>query len=231
MPIKIHKIKINLKIIFSGVFLIIFLYFLFSFFYTQYKYSLIKKLNPNVQISYFKKYLGEPVIINFSKNNQQKEYIFIDKHFYTQAITDKNDKVLGFFITLKDKNFNPQIKNQVFQITLGKSTLYDIAKNYQPEKCLGFLGNTARSYYFEEYYFGRIGKYLKYVFGYNDAGFYDEKNDLSFLIGKTKNTNNLCKNLKNKNTKNIIINTYGVLMDNNLEFEYAVDKNIVDFDF
>ncbi len=109
-----------------------------------------------------------------------------------------------------------------------------MAKNNSPSTCLGFLGNTARSYYFEEYNFGRPGKYLNYLFGYNDAGFTEkDKNDLSFLMGDNRDSKedkdyNLCQKVDNNQRKNIIINTFGVKMNQQIEFEYGVDKNLVE---
>lgn len=224
---KLKNKNINLFI------LILIIFFLTSFFIYFYfkktKLNKIKYLTTKVQLSYLKKYLGEPVFVDYSKDKKQKEYIFINKDFYTQVITNDNDKVLAFFITSRKKDFNPQIKNQVFNIELGKSTLQDIYDKNSLQKCSGFLGNTARSYYFEEYYFGRSGYYQRYVFGYNDAGFNEKnKNDLSFLIGK-KEEDNLCEEIKNSQRENIIINTYGMISSEveKLDFEYGVDKNVV----
>lgn len=211
------------------LFFIVIVFLLIYFYLEKARLNKIKYLTTKVQLSYIKRYLGEPVFIDYSKDKTQKEYIFIDKDFYTQVITNNNDKVLAFFITFRKKDFNPKIKNKLFIIELGKSTLKDIYDKNNLQKCFGFLGNTARSYYFEEYYFGRSGYYQKYLFGYNDAGFNQEnKNDLSFLIGKNKE-NNLCEEIKNIQRENIIINTYGMISDNveKLEFDYGVNKNVV----
>ncbi|GAB4218832.1 MAG: hypothetical protein Fur009_1930 [Candidatus Microgenomates bacterium] len=137
------------------------------FYLNKIKKEKINYLTTKVQLNYLKQYLGDPVFINYSKDKKQKEYIFIDEDFYTQLITNDNDKVLAFFITLRKKDFNPQVKKQAFNIILGKSTLKDIYDKNLITKCIGFLGNTARSYYFEEYYFGRSGYYQNYIFGYN----------------------------------------------------------------
>lgn len=220
---------ISIKILIGTIFFVlVFLYLIYSIL----KIKEAKKINlltTKVQLSYLKKLLNEPVFINYLKNSSQKEYIFVNSNFYTQVITDKNDKVLAFFVTSRNKNFNPEIKKQAFNFVLGKSSLKDINNNSSPEKCFGYLGNTAKSYYYEQYYFGRQGKYQTYVFGYNDAGFnLKDKNNLDFLIG-IKEKENICAKVNNNNRRDIIINTYGIISDEakKIDFEYGVDKNLV----
>lgn len=137
------------------------------------------KLANEVQVNYFIKILGDPVFINYAKDRTQKEYIFVDKRFYLQAVTNSDDKVLAYSVTTRLKDFNPKVwavpNEQKTPVVLGRTSLEELASiNYGgPRKCYGFIGNTTPSFYFEEYYYGNPGNYQTYLFGLNDAGYWD----------------------------------------------------------
>lgn len=135
------------------------------------KYNNLSHLAITVQVDYLKKYIGDPVVINYYENKKEKEYIFIDPDYYIQVITDSYDKVLLFTITTRKGDFNPTFKIRSLIIQLGKTTYYNQGR--KPSNCYSFAGNTAPSYYYEEYMGDNLTSYQNYSLGYNDAGYGD----------------------------------------------------------
>lgn len=132
--------------------------------------QIIGKLATDVQLNYLDEFLGKPVFINFSKNGQYKELIYIEDDFYAQIISDMRDKVLAYAVTMKDKEFQVPIEVAGKEIVLNKSTFSSINDELsKANNCYHFLGNTAPSYYFQEHYLGNPGKYQTYLFGINSA--------------------------------------------------------------
>ena len=135
------------------------------------KYEVLGKLSADVQISFFGQLLGNAKYINFSEDETRKEYLFVDSEFYVQAITDSNDKVLSYAVTSKSESFNPSILVSNVSVVLYKTSFADISKEFAPEECILFLGNTAPSYYFEYYNLGNPSRYQSYLIGINDSAF------------------------------------------------------------
>jgi len=207
-------------------------------------YTNLNHLATEVQINYFKKYLGDPVFINYSKDRSQKEYIFVDKDYYVQAITNSDDKVLSYAVTTRAKNFNPSYNDGTVKTLLGKSTFADLNKNSSsPIVCYGFLGNTTPSFYFEQYAYGNPGNYQTYLYGINDAGYWNwQELNSSYTEGKiiekdifsqTKETGipvDLydCNSIPQQFRSKAIINTYIVVSPNTsvgkLKFHFGVNR-------
>jgi hypothetical protein len=139
-----------------------------------------------------------------------------------QAITDKADKVIGYSVTSRDKDFNP--KFALFNIYLGKSTFKDINKEFggkrDPEWLISNLG-AHDIFYTEGYYLGNPGYYQSFFFSMSMVG-YSKENDFSPIPDYVSsdldmnfgalNSNALppdVKALVDNNTN--IINTYTVL--------------------
>ena len=135
----------------------------------DYKYENLDALATEVQIDYFKKYLGDPVFINYSEDRTQQEYVFVDDDFFVQAITNSDGKVLAYAVTTRNSGFNPVLKLPDIEIILGVSKLENLGQ--MPNRiCHGFIGNF-RSFYYEENYFGRPGRYQTYLLGVSSAGY------------------------------------------------------------
>ena len=133
------------------------------------KYEKIDALATEVQIDYFKKYLGDPVFINYSEGRTQQEYVFVDDDFYVQAVTNSDGKVLAYAVTVRNGSFNPVLKLPETEIALGLTKLEDLGQ--MPNRiCHGFIGNFG-SFYYEENYFGRPGRYQTYFLGVSSAGY------------------------------------------------------------
>lgn len=123
-----------------------------------------------------------------------KEYVFDHAFFYVSAVTDNNDAVLYFAVTIKDETFQPIFKspsyspNQPsFQIRLGANTFNDIPGI--PEYIVGCLGARTFSYY-ETCYLGNPGQYKDFGFGLNQAGY--QQNNLAGHFSVFDNNSRFC---------------------------------------
>jgi len=179
------------------------------------KYNRLKKLSPEVQISYFGDLLGRPTYINYFDNNTRgyeflkdeiREYIFVDEDYYVQAITDKHDKIMSFAVTSRKEDFSPVLPwGNAFKVILNKTPFSEwIAES--PLTCYRFTGAHEPSYYFEEAYFGNPGHYLTYLVGTNTAGYSSEfipSGDDGNYFGRTD-----CNLISKDDRKNFIPNTF-----------------------
>ncbi len=143
-------------------------------------YDKLANLAPETNINYFISQLGEAAFINTYKSGL-REYIFVHKLFYVQAIVDKSEKVIGYSVTTRDKNFNPRFS--FFDIYLGKSTFQDLAKEFgdsrKPDWLISYLG-AHDLFYTEGYYMGNPGGYQSFFFGMSMAG-YSNENEYSVI--------------------------------------------------
>jgi len=115
------------------------------------------------------------------------ENIYVDRDFYVQALTDKDNTVLAFGVTTRKKWFRPKLLSPggywrepglirrvlrlggrispIFNVKLGKTRFSELE---QPVAVAGFLG--AHNFgYWEAHWLGHPGNYQHYVFGVNDA--------------------------------------------------------------
>lgn len=138
--------------------------------------SEVEGLIPGVNIQLYQSEFGVPAFINYHTDHttKYKEYVFINTYFYLDAVTDMNDAVQMFAITIRDKTFNPVFKSPVvypfnqpsFQITLGLSKLSDLPADYT--SCS--VGSDRFAYY-ETLYLGERGGNEDFGFGINQAGY------------------------------------------------------------
>lgn len=181
-----------------------------EFGYSQ-AYSMLDQLATEVQLNYFVKLLGDPIFVNYSSDRKNIEYIFVTSSYFVQAITNSDDKVLEYAVTSRDKDFNPTFKNQAipqFRVTLGISHYQDLINSgYQPDQCYGFLGNTAPSFYFEQYPADNTTDYQTYFVGFNDTGYSDGGTE----IPTEKATKSDCVGVSQQFRTNAVVNTYAVL--------------------
>lgn len=119
----------------------------------------------------------------------KKEYIFINNHSFIQAFTDKNDKVLAYSITTKDKSFNPPIKiitnvyaKDFYMYHLGAETFVQIEDWLSGVvKFNGSMWNKG-FYYAEEYLGGSFKNDQSYIFSYNRNGIVNQCSDCQYAI-------------------------------------------------
>ena len=143
------------------------------------KQTLIKNVEglvPGVNISVYQDKFGKPMFIQSLREKTIKEYVFVNPHFYLDAVTDTSDAVLYFSVTIRDEKFQPTFKSHgysknqpSFQITLGVSTFGNVPT--LPEYIISFLGAHDFSYY-ETRYFGNPGHYQYFGFGLNQSGYF-----------------------------------------------------------
>jgi hypothetical protein len=130
----------------------------------------LARLSVGVNINYFRDILGSPAFVN--ARQEKREYVFVNKYFYVQAITDRADSVLAFSITTRSYRFNPSIRlggHKMLRVRLGKTTFSALDSVGKPSSV--FSNENARRYsYYEEYYLGNPGNYLIYIFCINNTG-------------------------------------------------------------
>lgn len=84
-------------------------YYLNSIGYKTQQLENIRTVAPGTNIGFLESKFGNPIFINRANNIKETEYIFINKYFYLQAITDENETVLAFSVTTRVKDFNPTL--------------------------------------------------------------------------------------------------------------------------
>ncbi len=134
-------------------------------------YKDIGLLATETNIKHFEKILGNPSYINTFFTT--REYIFVNELFYTQAITDNNDKVLAFSITTRSKSFNPEVP--LFnEIRLGETSFSELKKQsrlfLEADHLISYLG-AHDLFYSEGYYLGNPGGYQTYFFSMSRSGY------------------------------------------------------------
>lgn len=131
--------------------------------------------------------LAREILENIQKI--KKEYIFINNYSFIQAFTDKNDKVLVYSITTKDKSFNPPIRiitniydKDFYMYHLGVETFVQIEDWLSGAvKFNGSIWNGGY-YYAEEYSGGSFKNDQSYILSYNRNGAGDQCSDCQYAI-------------------------------------------------
>lgn len=149
-------------------------FFKSTLFYKQTLLLNLRNLTAGEQIDTFIDIIGKPKFVNDYDNNKL-EYVFINRYFYLDAITDENLNVLQYAITTRDKNFNPIFETQTYSsnnekyyVELGKTRFHELPEI--PDMVEGCLG--AHDYYYNEtHYLGNPSKYQTYAFGVNMSGY------------------------------------------------------------
>ncbi len=159
-----------------------------NYFEDRILYKNLERLNTGLNIDFVDSIIGSPIIIkklavnsmNY-KELQENEWVEeleskkyterIYKHskYFLQIITDKENMVAAYAVTIRDKKFNPGIPlKHIFSLQLGRMTLSDLT-NYEP--IMTNIGNWGMSsFYVEANYFGNPGFYKHYLFGLSDSG-------------------------------------------------------------
>lgn len=139
----------------------------------QYWLDAANSLSPELNVSFFDKKLGQPVYTSEYKGLTNRTYI--NDYFYTQAITGTDGSVYLYSITLRKKNFYPDIPYNAGKggkkLLLGKTTFGDMSEGIDKPIIAGqYLPDFRRGIYSEAYYNGNPGNYLYYFLTINDAG-------------------------------------------------------------
>ena len=188
---------------------------------TQIQYKKIQNLSANVHISKFTEAFGNPAIINNVEKDKLKNYVYINKLFYVDVLTNLDDKVMSYAVTTRNRDFSPTITIPVTeyngkptQITLNKSTPADISPFIENQPMGTFPTCTAifgvrRFWYFEGLYKGNPNNYQSVYYGINDAGIINDS-DITTLAKAVGNGSTECTNVPSEFRKTAKINTFMV---------------------
>ncbi|WKV49490.1 ETEC_3214 domain-containing protein [Dickeya fangzhongdai] len=115
-------------------------------------------------IKYVESIFGVPVKEEHSEDGKVNEYVYSFKKFYLQVVYDKNNRVILYSVTSKDKNFHPEIPY------LG-GVLGDKFKTFGDDVDYLESGYSSKFYQYEEgHYLGNPGNYRNFYLTYNPAG-------------------------------------------------------------
>jgi hypothetical protein len=137
----------------------------------------LDRLSTGVNLSYFESLLGPPV---FSESlDGLREYIFVSREFYVQAITNLETSVVAFSVTTRKKGFNPgrtlardPRTGKIARVCLGKTRFVDTDHLVKPSRVYCNLGAKCFSYC-EEIPYGGAGNFQTVVLAINEAGYRD----------------------------------------------------------
>lgn len=119
----------------------------------------------------------------------KKEYIFINNYSFIQAFTDKDNKVLAYSITTKNKSFNPPIKiitdvytKDFYMYRLGTETFMQIEDWLSGVVKFNGSMRNKEFYYSEEYLGGSFKNDQSNTFSYNRNGIENQCSDCQYAI-------------------------------------------------
>lgn len=207
-------------------------------------YKKIEQLNTKVNISYFIERLGTPTIIKNDRGDKDNAtYIFVNKYYFIQTITDNNNNVKSFAVTSRRKDFTPTFQIQsVYQdnfltsITLNKETfnqfsptISNIDDGVTSPRCYyewwpkGFV-------YIEGDYLGGDGDYQSIFVGINDIGYLGGLKYDSFIENnqESNDCHTVPTNFRSQNTFNTFMlsddSSASALFRNAMIYRIGVDQ-------
>src|SRR3989344_2921737 len=134
------------------------------------EYSKINSVRPGMNIDYFNEVFG---VANYKKISEKNQYLtihtFKERDYWVQAVASNSGTVLLYTVTSCSEKFKPNINPNPIQsnITLQKSTLSQIGT--EPQSLNYFIGNTANTYFYDEYFLGNPSFYERVFVGINDV--------------------------------------------------------------
>lgn len=130
----------------------------------------INSLRPGISIEKFREMLGTPLSRRTS-DVDYIEYVFQQRGYWIQAITNKDDTVVLYAVTSADQRFKPRLKHNPASeyIRLRQTTFKAAAGKTEPRLRYFISGATANSYLLEEVCLGNPSHYQTVLWGYNDA--------------------------------------------------------------
>lgn len=127
----------------------------------------LSRLNTNLSLEYAKSIFGMPIIQQNIENSKCTECIYSFKNFYLQLVSNENNIIIFYAITVKDKRFQPTIP--YLNAKIGKVTFEEATDgaSYQT------LYNNVSSKFYEygeSTYLGNPSNYKKIYLAYNPSG-------------------------------------------------------------
>lgn len=173
----------------------------------------ISRLAPGTTLAFFTANLGTPVFV--WTEGETKRYVFVDRLFYIEAVTDSDNTVLMYAVTTRSKHFNPKLTlgpyssdKSTVRVQLGKTTFTEIDALEHEGTVISGMG-ARRIFYAEQFYFGNPGLYQQYAVGCNDAGFMRRDESITFGV-LNENAGNTRDPRLQSFRKAMLINTYAV---------------------
>jgi hypothetical protein len=197
--------------------------------YKHLQYTKLASLKPNIDINNYIDEFGKPTRITTNKELKTKTYVFNNKYYYLDAITDNDGTVFVYGVTTKSDDFRPRftIPDRGKVITLNQSTLFDIYPekielelgspksddlflNNVGDHCASFMG-VRRFGYFETHYLANPGNYQSIIIGVNDAGYIrNPKEMLHAIFPDGMDKEKKCTTITADDRRHVIINSYRV---------------------
>ena len=121
-------------------------------------------LYTGLSIKYVEKVFGPPMIENHDNQKNVHEYVYSFKKFYLQFVYNNDNKVILYAVTIKDKNFHPNIP--YLSKPLGETFF-----SYDDNVSFLYSSRSSKFYeYGEVLYLGNPGNYRNFYLTYNPAG-------------------------------------------------------------
>jgi len=139
----------------------------------------LNQLAAGVTTRYVEERFGAPafvrksgVLLGFKLGVTLFEQVYRTKHAWLQVLSDENDAVVRFSVTVTDPRFRFQVAvltGGQLQARLGHSRFSDVRSQLGPDGRSLWIGARRRGYS-ESYWFGNPGNYQRFVLSHNDAG-------------------------------------------------------------
>lgn len=125
----------------------------------------LESMRMEISLSYVKSLFGIPIREHKLKSGR-REILYAFKPYYLQIVTDMDDLVVFFAITLRDRMFRYKIPYISAKFILGEVTYSDFG---EPEETYFNVGSKTAKYR-EKHYYGNPGYYLDFWPAFNDSG-------------------------------------------------------------
>jgi hypothetical protein len=170
----------------------------------------LRRLAAGVRIRYFEAILGPPAFCRTKR--EYREYTFVNKYCYVQAVTDPEGPVVLYSVTTRRSDFSPTLvlgpytlDNRSLTIRLGRTRFAEVESFAKPRSITSTVG-ARRFYYYEEYYFGNPAKYQTFLLGISDAGYCHRDHPGIPVVGSKVIDSTAIREFR----QNAVINTYTV---------------------
>lgn len=188
------------------------------------------KMNAGVSIKHVESVFGAPIVESKLKKGLT-EYIYSFKRFYLQVVFNKNNNVVFFAVTSKDKRFHPKVPYLEIKLGEQKFNKTDSFKTLYSERSSKYYA------YAESHYMGNPGNYRNIYLAHNPAGVTYEKDSQWEGFGVDVNSKAAIEKFRNYFSPN----TYGVgdilgedkdwNQDNWVGIEYFVSRDLPEHNY
>jgi len=157
----------------------------------------LESMRMGISLSYVKSLFGIPIREHILKSGR-REMLYAFKPYYLQIVTDADDLVVFFAVTLRDRTFKYKVPYISTKFILGEVTYSDFG---EPEETYFNVGSKTAEYR-EKHYYGNPGYYMDFWPAFNDSGVNpigtsnDDLDDSKICVVRDKELNSLRKKLR-----------------------------------